>query len=299
MKKLPILFFLLPAIFAGAQDREGIRYFNQVKPGTTSRIFAPGIVSTQTESEFGSIYSKNGKEFYYAIQDKNGKAETRVMTLVKGAWSKQAALLRHDVYSYNDPFLSPDESRLYFISDQPLSGSGHKKDFDIWYIERNGDRWSKPFNAGPNINSIKNEYYSCITKNGTLYYSSNARASETGKDDYDVYAAKFENGNFQKAVRLDWPVNTPSYEGDVFVAPDESYLIVCSDRPGGFGAGDLYVCFKKSDGTWGEAKNLGKGVNEDRFQYCPIITHDGKYLLFTSKDDIRWVETKVIETLSR
>lgn len=289
----------MSSIFACGQTHEGIQYFNQLKPGFTSQVFAPNIISTQSESEFGSFYSKDGKEFYYAVQDKNGKAETRVITLVNGAWSNPAALLRHDVYSYNDPFLSPDESRLYFISDQPLTGYGPKKDFDIWYIERNGDRWSEPVNAGPEINSVKNEYYSCITQNGTLYYSSNVQASETGKDNYDVYAAKFQYGKFQKAVRLESPVNTPAYEGDVFVAPDESYLIVCSDRPGGYGAGDLYVCFKKSDGTWGEAKNLGKAVNEDRFQYCPIVTHDGKYLLFTSKDDIRWVDAKVIEALRK
>src|SRR5205085_11189243 len=99
-------------------------------------------------------------------------------------------LLGHDIYSYNDPFLSPDEKRLYFISDQPLSGNGPKKDFDIWYVERNGNSWSKPVNAGPNINSSKNEYYPCITANGTIYYSSNVKPAPAGNDDYNVFAAK-------------------------------------------------------------------------------------------------------------
>jgi hypothetical protein len=29
----------------------------------------------------------------------------------------------------------------------PLDGVGAKKDYDIWYIERRGDKWSKPINA--------------------------------------------------------------------------------------------------------------------------------------------------------
>src|SRR6185436_17425244 len=130
-------------VSAQAQHKEGPQYFNQSSPGTNSQIFAPGIISTDNESEFGSIYSKDGSEFYYAVQSSAGKAELRRMKLTGNTWSKPEVLLGHDTYSYNDPFLSPDEKRLYFISDQPLGGSGPKKDFDIWYVERNGTIWSK------------------------------------------------------------------------------------------------------------------------------------------------------------
>ncbi|HWA34091.1 MAG TPA: hypothetical protein VG737_08185 [Cyclobacteriaceae bacterium] len=294
--KIIIAFLISTTLMsARAQNREWTQYFNQSPPGTVSQIFAPGIISLHNETEFGSIYSKDGSEFYYAVQASNGKAELRSMKRSGDTWSKPEVLLRHDTYSFNDPFLSPDEKRLYFISDRPLSGSGPKKDFDIWYVERDGKAWSRPINAGPNINSSKNEYYTCITSDGAIYFSSNVKSIQTGKDDYDVFMAVPENGAFKKAVRVDAPVNTEHYEGDVFVAPDGSYLIVCSDRPGGFGAGDLYICFRKADGSWGEAKNMGKEINEDRYQYCPVVTPDGKYLLFTSKDNIRWIDAKVID----
>ncbi len=299
MKTFPAILLTLMVISARAQKDERTQYFNQSPPGNTSQIFAPGIISTDQESEFGSIYSKDGSEFYYAVQAPDGKAELRRMKRSGDTWSKPEVLLGHDTYSFNDPFLSPDESRLYFISDRPLRGNGLKKDFDIWYVERNGksSSWSKPINAGPNINSSKNEYYTCITADGTIYFSSNVKAIQTGKDDYDVFMAKAENGGFKKAERVGSPVNTESYEGDVFVAPDGTYLIVCSDRPGGYGAGDLYISFRKPDGSWSEVRNMGKEINEDRFQYCPIVTPDGKYLLFTSKDNIRWIDASVIEKL--
>src|SRR4051812_11035243 len=195
--KITVWLFLSITLMTAHAQKEGVKYFNQVSPGMASQIFAPGIISMNDQSEFGSIYSKNGSEFYYAIQQADGKAELRTMKLTNDTWSKAEVLLVHDTYSYNDPFLSPDEKRLYFISNQPLNGAGAKKDFDIWYIERNGASWSKPVNAGPNINSSQNEYYTCITANGSIYYSSNVRASKTGKDDYDVFVAKSVKGTFQ------------------------------------------------------------------------------------------------------
>jgi len=72
---------------------------------------------------------------------------------------------------YNSPFLLPDELRLYFISDQAQDGKGEKKDFDIWYLERQKDGWSElPINASPAINTKKNEYYMSFTDYGTIIF---------------------------------------------------------------------------------------------------------------------------------
>ena len=131
-------------------------YFNEVPPGTIPKVFAPGKVSRSDQFEFGAVFSKDRSEFYYGVEI-NGKAETRMMKFKNGNWTPPITILNHDVYSYNDPFLSPDEKKLFFISDRPLSGLGPKKDYDIWYVERRSGNWSEPVNAGRNINSEKNE----------------------------------------------------------------------------------------------------------------------------------------------
>ena len=84
-------------------------------------------------------------------------------------------------------------------------------------------------------------------------------------------------------------------EADVFIAPNESYMIFCSIREDGFGQGDLYISFKKDDNNWTTAKNMGATINTKYHELCPVVTRDGKYFFFTSNQDIYWVDAKVIE----
>jgi two-component system LytT family sensor kinase len=68
------------------------------------------------------------------------------------------------------------------------------------------------------------------------------------------------------------------------VAPDQRYIIFSSSgRRGGTGpAGNLYISFRRADGTWEAAPNLGPLLNTDRTEFCPVVSPDGPYLYFTS-----------------
>ncbi len=271
-------------------------YLGQEEPGTTPVIFAPNFISTE-EQEFGSIFNKKGNEFYFAVDNKR-KNEIRYTRMENGVWTKPEVLLTHERYGYNDPFLSPDEDRLYFISKRALDGKGALKDVDIWYVEKEDEGWSEPINAGPNINTKGNEYYISFTRSGTLYFSSNGfERADSGRKDHDIYYSENINGEFQIAKPLGREVNTEEYEGDIFISSDESFLIFCSEREKGFGRGDLYISFKKQDGSWSKALNMGEEINTPGYEYCPFISHDGKYLFFTRNQDIFWVSTKVFENL--
>ncbi len=271
-------------------------YMGQQPPTLIPKVFAPNFVSTE-ESEFGSVFNASGTEFYYGV-DVNGKNEIRYSQMVGTTWTPPETLLSHSRYGYNDPFLSPNEDRLYFISKRPMDGQGDLKDQDIWYVERTDNGWSAPINVGPYINSDANEYYISFTADGTLYFSSNQDAPDERKpSDYDIYYSKFTKGVFQKAVRLGDAVNTQAYEADVFVDPEESYLIFCGIRPEGYGRGDLYISFKNADGNWSEAVNMGDAINTEHHELCPFVTQDGKYLFYTSNQDIYWVSTATFEEL--
>ncbi|NAS13858.1 ankyrin repeat domain-containing protein [Poritiphilus flavus] len=271
-------------------------HMGQDPPGLTAKLFAPNFISTE-ESEFGSVFNVDNTEFYYGV-DVNGKNEIRYSQLVDNRWTAPETILSHERYGYNDPFLSPDEQRLYFISERAMDGKGELKDHDIWFVERNGAAWSDPINAGPNINSDGNEYYISFTTDGSMYFSSNSNAPEERKQsDYDIYYSKMINGEFQEAVALEDSVNTSEYEADVFVDPGERYLIFCAMRPDGLGRGDLYISFKQADGGWSQSVNMGERVNSEHHELCPFVTADGKYLLYTSDQDIYWIDAKVIEEI--
>lgn len=260
-----------------AREEDSFKYLSQKPPGSTPVKFAPEFLVAATQHEFGSVFSSDGNEFFWAV-DTGGKAEIRFTKISNGQWTSPATLISHDVFSYNDPMLSPDESRLYFISDQPLSQPGEKKDYDIWFVERQRNGWSAPINAGLPINSDKNEYYISFSENGTIFFSSNRSVSNERQANYDIYAAAaIEAGSFREPLPVGDSINMRDYEADVFVAPDESYLIFCGDHLDGFGKGDLYISFKNADATWTKARNMGDAINTAGHELCPFVTRDGKY----------------------
>jgi hypothetical protein len=273
------------------------KYPDPELPGNIPRVFAPDIVSLKDHYEYGSVFSKNGKEFYYAVII-DSKPQIRCIRLENNSWTAPKTVIGSEKYEYNDPFLSPDENRLYFISDRAADGIGAKKDFDIWYIERKNGGWSaEPVNAGPGINTAGNEYYMSFTKDGTMYFSSNGSSNPAAEKRYDIRFSKFSKGTFQPSEQLSNAVNTEHYEADVFVAPDEQYIIFCGERPDGQGQGDLYISFKDKTGEWQKAKNMGSAINTGAYEFCPFVTSDGKYLFFSRDGDIFWVKAEIIEGL--
>ena len=94
--------------------------------------------------------------------------------------------------------------------------------------------------------------------------------------------------------------------GDMFIAANESYMIVsCRDEEGKLGNGllDLYILFKKAEGSWTRALNMGKEINTGAGENCPQVSPDGKYLFFNRYNpeikigNMYWMDAKIIEKL--
>jgi len=182
-------------------------------------------------------------------------------------------------YSDADPCFSPDGKRLFFVSRRPLDGTGEPKDWDIWYVDRTGDGWSEPENVGTPVNTDKDEFHPSVTNNGTLYYM-----GFDADEKSDIYRSRFKNGRYLNPEKLGKSINTDEYgEGEVYIAPDESYMIFNSNnRPDSYGRSDFYITYRNEDGSWTKAKNMGEKINSSEPDYCPNVTFDGKYFFFTS-----------------
>lgn len=271
-------------------------YIDKESPGLEGKVFSHNFISKDSISEFGSVFNKKGNEFFFAI-DSAGKAKILFTKLLKDTWIEPRVLIENQKYSYNDPFLSPDESKLYYISNQPTNPNDTIDDYDIWYSERKDNGWSEPINAGSVINSDANEYYISFTENGSMYYASNKGQSEKRQHDFDIYKSELINNIFQEPERISDSINTKRYEADVFISPDESYIIFCSFRREGFGKGDLYISFQDEKSGWSQAKNMGPKINSKHHELCPFVSRDGKYLFYTSNQDIYWISAEVIDSL--
>ena len=89
------------------------------------------------------------------------------------------------------------------------------------------------------------------------------------------------NGKYAKPEKLSAAVNWSGDEYDPFIAPDESYLIFCSNSPAARKEiTNFYISFRKKDGTWCKAINMGEKLKMRGS--CPAVSPDGEYFFFTS-----------------
>ena len=292
MEKWKLIVLMLVCLSCHSQKN----YIDQNQPAGEPQLFAEEFVSKDDISEFGSVFNKRCDEFYFAT-DVGGLSKIWMTQRMKGKWSEPKKIIEHNNYSFNDPFLDPEENRLYYISDMPKDSTDTTGDYDIWYSERVGMNWSIPINAGSKINTDANEYYISFASDGAMYFASNKNKSKKRQHDYDIYKSNFVDNEYQTPEKLSDSINTSRYEADVFIDPNESYIIFCSARRDGFGHGDLYISFKSKNNEWTKAINMGPKINSANHELCPFVTQDGKFLLYTSNQNIYWVSAEIINKL--
>ncbi len=237
--------------------------------------------------------SSNGNEAYFTIQNLNESKGAIVKTeKINNTWTNFEIVSFSGTFRDIEPFLSPDNLRLYFSSNRPHGKDNKATDYDIWFVERTSinSEWSQPKNIGAPINTKYNEFYPSLSKNNNLYYTSDQFTSTT-KD--DILFAKWNKSSYQEPIKLNDNVNGKGYEFNAFISPDEDFLIyTVYAAKDGFGSGDLYISFKDENDIFTRRKNLGKSINSSRMDYSPFYDYSSKILYFTSKRD----KTNGIET---
>ena len=276
-------------------------YLGQTPPGMTAKLFAPEVLSRYRHS-FCSVFSPCGNEYYF-VSDLNWDetGELVWMRKINNTWHEPEVAPFNSEYTDNDICLSPDGFRIFWRSWRPLPGHTEQEERSyIWFCYRTENGWSEPQPV-----NCENGYlpagYPSMSNNGSLYFG---YRSENNIGEGDIHLSRFVNGVFTQPVNLGRPVNTKYSEGDMCVAPDESFLVVsCWERPDNNGESDLYISFRKDDGTWTKLINMGGAINNGENENCPMISPDGKYFFFFRYDPINkksttyWIDIKIIDTL--
>ena len=103
-----------------------------------------------------------------------------------------------------------------------------------------------------------------------------------GPGGWDLWQARLSDGRWTQAQPLPAPVNSEANDFDPLFSADGKWLYFFSNRDGGFGSDDLYRAAVHADGSFGEAENLGAGVNGKGAEFAPTPSRDGQRLLFAS-----------------
>lgn len=247
--------------------------------GQHAKLLAPGVISTGRD--YCTTISPDGSTLYFArTHPKTGRDAIYVSTRRGSQWSEPEQVSFSGTYSDTDPLLSPDGTQMFFMSDRPFPGtaSGEAGQYDMWVVEQASAGWGTPRHLGARVNTTTHtEGFPSVTADGTLYFFG---YHDGGFGAADIFRAQFVNGQYSTPENLGPTINTDAWDGHGYITPDERVLVFYSNKPGGYGRGDLYVSYNNM-GRWSAPENLGPAVNTADDEITPLISPDGHHLYFS------------------
>jgi Tol biopolymer transport system component len=250
----------------------------QMIASDTPAVFAPGIVSDGFANRDMAI-SPDGNDLFYTVQWYFGLYSVILHAhKMNGRWTEPDTAWFSGKFNDLEPAFSPDGNRLFFTSNRPFNSSDTAKDYDIWYLQKNGTHWDGPINPGAPVNTEKDEFYPSVTKTGSLYFTRNH--DEAGDD---IFVSELKDGKYSPPSSLPEAVNSKGDDFNAFIDPDEKYIIFSSEkRKDDLGRGDLYFAWRKED-KWQPAVHFDQRINTKTLDYSPFVSPDHRFFFFTSK----------------
>ena len=179
------------------------------------------------------------------------------------------------------PKISSDGKTLYFgRKHSPENVGGVKDKEDIWMSRTaDGVTWSRSVNLGEPVNTpTTNNLVSASTDNNTFLFHINdgfafRHRTAIGWSPLEDLGIRFRNESDFLEGSL-----SPDGKALLFVAKLKSnayYKASEKER-------DIYVCVKRSDGTWSPPIHTGRVLNSPGDEYSPFLSADNKTLYFAS-----------------
>lgn len=193
---------------------------------------------------------------------------------------------RYDEYR---PYITPDGKEIYYLRQAPASRhkTFYNKESDEMVLRLFVSRWKDTaFTAGEELPSPFNEDGEIAsfttTADGNLMFLSLMR-NEKGYANCDIFYCQRTKGKWGALQNAGRNVNGErTWESHPSITPDGQYLYFVSNRSGGYGGDDIWVCRRLANGDWSRAENLGPAVNTAGNEKLPFIHADGKTLYFAS-----------------
>jgi len=229
------------------------------------------------------LYTRNNRTDQIPLQE-----DFLVSKKINGVWSP-ATLLGNGINTPGNegaPSISADGQILFFIACAEIDDTygPNRKGYgscDIFYSQKVGSNWSRPYNVGPVVNSKYWESQPSFSADGkTLYFVSDRPGGFGSADIY--YSTLRDDGSWGSPVNIGNKINTEGKEESVFIHPDGKTLYFSSDGHAGMGKLDIYVVRKNDDGEWGTPVNLGYPINTFNDENSLLVNGAGTLAYFAS-----------------
>src|SRR5450432_371085 len=173
------------------------------------------------------------------------------------------------------PTISLDGNHLVFTR------RVHGTNEDFYQSDRTDNGWTRARPLAGNINSNNNEGALNISQDGQWLIFTGCNF-QNGFGSCDLYISYLSTDGWSAPENLGPNFNTEYWESGPSLSPDKKDLYFASNRPGGYGGNDLYVCHRQENGKWSPPENLGPEINTAGDESAPFIHADNLTLFFTS-----------------
>ncbi len=172
------------------------------------------------------------------------------------------------------PCITADNSQLIYT--KRIGGQE-----DLYVSEKiNGD-WGMGLPIDDINNPISNEGGQSISADGKflVFVRCETKASYGS---CDLFYSELKKGRWTRPRNMGENVNSTSWDSQPSVSANGNILYFTSNRPGGRGGRDLWVSYRKKNGGWIKAINLGAPINTKGNEQSPFIHPDDQTLYFMS-----------------
>lgn len=184
--------------------------------------------------------------------------------------------------------ISADGLTIIFRSNRP-GGSGS---WDLWMSQRaaTDQQFENAVNLGNGINNKSTESSPVLSQDGlTLIFHS----AQSGKNRDDLWMSQRADRDapWGKRINLGPKVNSPSRENRPTLDADALTLVFSSNRPGGQGESDIWICTRPSkDQPFRRAFNPWPAINTSKNEYQ--VSLSGRTLIFRRGSDFYQAQIK-------
>jgi Tol biopolymer transport system component len=246
-------------------------------------LYGAGLFSTGAWDFFMAFTPDQRRVLFCRADDKFQRyelLETRLDDL--GRWSPPIRPRFARQWSNADPHISPDGSRVFFISNRPNPGEVAERDsYDIWVAPRQADgEWGDAERLPAPVNDpTVDEWSPSVAASGNLYFGSERPGTRGGTD---LWVARLVGGVYQAPENLGDAINSPGGEVEPWISPDERTLIFSAvRRADNLGGYDLYLS-RNTEGRWSPARRLPEPINSRASDYNQSVSPDGQWLYFST-----------------
>ncbi len=178
------------------------------------------------------------------------------------------------------PVVTADDEEMIFTSRRSdclgdIAPDGFHYE-DLYFTSKKNGKWVKAVNMGAPINTTGHDACIALSADGSKLYI--YRDDNGG----DIYFSTLKGSKWSAPQNMGKPINSNHYEPSVCISADGKWLFFVSNRPGGKGGRDIYLCEIGKNGKWSEPRNLEE-INTEQDDDAPFFHPDGKTLYFSSK----------------